>query len=284
MRKIFFLLSVFTLLIFAITNCDDTGTNIDETDITKTDTIPTDTTPKNPFVGTWYEVGSTYKSGRKVVFTDTTVIAYRYYNSPNEIWLKWFDDERYSLNNDTLEIWYNFPAAGFLPHDALKRYFIYHSNDTMEIQFFIFNVTHNGGPNRQFLDIILYKSDGELPKDTTQKNNLLIGEWYEVGYTDTEWSRKVVFTETTVTAGYLGTEGTINRRWFDDDRYLFNNDTLEIENPGNILGILKPWPFKTLVTFHSNDTLEMDLFINTGSGGYGIPFPGNFMPITIYRR
>jgi len=264
MRKILFLLSVFTLLVFAITNCDDTGANIDDGtgttshDTTQTDTTKTDTTQKsNTVVGTWYEVGSAYTLGRKVIFTDTTITAYRYYNNPNDVWFKWFDDNKYFLlNNDTLEI------AHFQSHYTFKTYFMLHSNDTLKIQHFALNILSGGDPYRQYVEIILYRSDDEPLMDTTQKSNPLVGEWYGDSTT-------VVFTETTVTGSR-----------FNDNKYLFYNDTLEIENPGNISGLVT-FPFTTPITFHSNDTMEIKYFIETP---WGVPFPYNYNPITIYRR
>jgi len=134
MKKIVFLLSMLSLLAFAVINCNDNGVNTNDDN---------DTTQKsNPLAGEWYEVGSTYAEGRKVVFTDTTIIAWVYANdheSHGQIhnYHRVLFDDRYSLSNDTLEIANSGNIPGVAPSTSFRTPITFHSNDTLEICHFL---------------------------------------------------------------------------------------------------------------------------------------------------
>ena len=168
MRKSLFLLSVFTLLIFAIINCGDTGANIDDStgttspDTTQTDTTKTDTTQKNnQLVGEWYIIGSTSDSGIKVIFSDTTITMYDYCENYNNVLQ--LDNARYLLNNDTLEVFdFNVSVEFEIYVNSLKTPIIFYSNDTLEIEQFVpLTLSTTAFPSGKFSPITLYRSNKE---------------------------------------------------------------------------------------------------------------------------
>ena len=121
--------------------------------------------------------------------------------------------------------------------------------------------------------------------NTFQGDNPLIGEWYEVGSTDAKGT-KVIFTETNVTAFHyaynyvhFGSVYNYEEKWYDNAKYLFNNDTLEVLDLP-ICGVQAGF-LKTSITFHSKDTLTIERFVPTDAA---IGFPYNFTFIKLYRR
>ena len=128
-------------------------------------------------------------------------------------------------------------------------------------------------------------NDSESPTDTIQKKYSLVGEWHEVGSTES-LGKIVVFTDTTITAWYYannyesgGTVYNYDEKWFDQKKYLLKDDTLTILN-FNVVGF-PYYPFKTPLIFHSNDTLEISYFIpNDNDAG----FPFNINGTILYRR
>jgi len=276
MRKILFLLSVFTLLVFAVTNCDDTGANIDDgtgttpPDTTQTDTTKTDTIPQNnSLVGEWRKAGSTTTPGIVVIFTDTTVNAWNYginyalgigERLTNHWQLTLFYDNKYLLNEDTLIVSAYYRQPSDLP--PFKTHFIFHSEDTLYMQNFV--IIDGYDPllytlHYSFVETILHR----YIHDNTMS---LVGEWYEAGSADT-LNPTVIFTDTTVTALNI-----------NNVRYLLEDNTLVLLNHNLPVNHN---PFKTHFMFHSNDTLSIRYF---AFSDIDIAFPGNARGITLYRR
>jgi len=86
-----------------ITACDDDcGPNDND--------LPPPFDPNYPLKGTWYEVRSTAVLGTKVVFTDTNFTAIHYANNYvyKDIVFNYeqifYDNTKYSLDNDTFEM------------------------------------------------------------------------------------------------------------------------------------------------------------------------------------
>jgi len=135
MKKILFLLSVLGLLAFAVTNCDDAGVNTGG---------DTDTTQKsNPLAGEWYQIGSSYTQGRKVIFTDTTITLWEYANNYesggiiHNYEIKLLGVGRYFIKNDTLVAVNSGYVPQLMPPYPFKSPITFHSNDTLKIQHFI---------------------------------------------------------------------------------------------------------------------------------------------------
>ena len=126
----------------------------------------------NPLVGVWEDVNYTsgvynevkYRYGTRVIFTDTHVTAFIYdedYNDDDIVLvtdtiIKWFDNERYLLKGDTLEMpLEGWPAWYYGPPFRTKIEFI--ANDTLFIE--KFNYGWIGVPFPQNLDTMrLYRS------------------------------------------------------------------------------------------------------------------------------
>jgi len=148
------IISILTLAI-VITACNDNGNSSNENNDT---TQPFD--PNYPLVGTWYEIGSTESKGIKVLFTETNVVAFYYaynYVYKDSVWNfeeKFYNNVKYLLNNDTLEMYEHCFAYEVY---NLKTKIIFYSNDTLFIEFFKPSDMQPAFPYNYF-EITLYRS------------------------------------------------------------------------------------------------------------------------------
>ncbi|MCL2183151.1 MAG: hypothetical protein FWB85_06750 [Chitinispirillia bacterium] len=124
-----------------------------------------------------------------------------------------------------------------------------------------------------------------IPEGGEKTVNPLVGTWYSAGATNA-YGKTVVFTETTVTASqyannYVDPYGVWNyeEKWFDNARYSFRNDTLEVLD-FNLAGVQQSHPLETRFMFISDDTLMIKEFIPTIAA---IPFPNNFNAIYLVK-
>ena len=126
---------------------------------------------------------------------------------------------------------------------------------------------------------IIIVDDYVVKKDTTQ-NQSLVGEWYEVGYTE-NMGVKVVFTETNLTAyTYYGHKVYDNLIYYilNDDEMQIDNFT-ESSNDGSQI-LIHPKHITKYAFSPDNDTLFIKHFITTIKA---VLYPNNLNSIYLVR-
>ena len=243
---------------FAVTSCNEKNNATEPKE------------PKNnPFVGTWYQVGSTEDNGVKVVFSEKKVDAIRYAPYLGQYSTKFYDDAKYEIISEDIIKFQRHPECQIIRFGSECEHnqngwmvaYAFISKDTLWIDKFVRNTFLDVYLDSTiFGSIMLYRAGSDL-----QDDNSLDGEWTCVPELHPDIKFTLTFDED---KAYISSSP--QNLWDITNPYLYilendergaHNFTVS-ENESRLCYIMENPPCNSgfNITFLSNDTISLKYF------------------------